>query len=80
MCGITTDTESYYKNLHCTVHYRGADVMACDNSDLNPFMLALEKGNKEVAHAMLSENSGLACDEEIVEWALEKNLTIFFQV
>jgi len=63
------------------VPYSGADVTACDNSDVNPFMLALEKGHTEVAKTILEANSDCVASADIsVGWALEKNLTAFFKV
>ena len=63
------------------VCYSGADATACDNSDLNPFMLALGKGHKAVAEFMLEKGANcLGPGGEAIEWALENNITLFFQV
>ena len=69
---------------HGSVHYSGADVTACDNSNLNPFVLALQKSQKSVAKLML-EKASAHCfrplgPSETIQWALEKNLTLFFEV
>ena len=57
----------------------GADTLASDNSDMNPFMLAVERGNLIVAKAMVKKNSDLI-SMKMVHWALEKHLNTFFQV
>ena len=70
---------SFYK--HFTVHCSEADMTACDNSGMTPFMLALENGHKEVAKVLLENNTQcLYLGRRIIDWALEKNLTLFFQV
>ena len=66
-------------------NYSGADTLASDNSDMNPFMLAVERGNLTVAKAMVKKNSNLismdiAPELKMVHWALEKHLNTFFQV
>ena len=64
-----------------SVHCSEADVTACDNSDLNPFMLALKMGHKVVAQVILEEDAScLGSGGKIVDWALEEKLTLFFQV
>ena len=68
---------------HGSVHYSGADATTCDNSKLNPFMLALEKGQKAVAVFMVKTLKGDDClgrGGETIGWALEKNLSLFFEV
>ena len=60
-------------------NYSGADTLASDNSDMNPFMLAVERGNLTVAKAMVKKNSSLI-SMKMVHWALEKHLDTFFQV
>ena len=61
------------------LNYRGADTLASDNSDKNPFMLAVEKGHLTVAKAMVKKNPDLI-SMDIIHWALEKHLNTFFQV
>ena len=66
-----------------TVHYREADVTAYDCSDMNPFMVAIEKNHLEVAKMILEKNPdclGSQSAAKITDWALEKDLTSFFQV
>ena len=66
---------------HGSAHYSGADVTTCDNSNLNPFMLALEKGQKAVAEFILGRDTDcLVTVGKTIEWALEKDLTLFFEV
>lgn len=50
---------------------------------MNPFKLALENGHKSVARVMLGSSKDAECVgpvKETIEWALDKNLTTFFEV
>ena len=38
------------------LHYSGADTRASDNSDMNPFMLAIEKGHSDVVKMMMEKD------------------------
>ena len=62
-----------------TLLYSGADCKACDNSDMTPFMIAAEKGHMDVAKTILRRDSTVV-STTTMKWALEKNLTAFFQV
>ena len=73
--------------LKCSLHYSGADTRATDNSDMTPFMIAVEKGHLEVAKIMINEDPGLmsmplGSGSTVVHWALEKghSRSAFFEV
>ena len=66
-----------------SIHYSGADVTAHGYSDLNPFMVAIEKNHLEVAMTILEKNPdclGSQSAAKIFNWALERKLTSFVQV
>ena len=61
-------------SLHCS----GADTRAYDNSDMNPFMIAIDKGHMEVVKAMEQKDPGLVSfsvgsGSTMIHWALEKS-------
>ena len=67
--------------------YSDADTRASDNSDMNPFMIAVEKGHLEVVEAMMKKNPDLVSlstgfKSTVIHWALEKdtNRSAFFEV
>ena len=69
------------------LHYSGADTRASDNSDMNPFMLAIEKGHSDVVKMMMEKDLDLVClsvgsGSTVTHWALEKghSRTAFFKV
>ena len=69
------------------LHYSGADMRASDYSDMNPFMLAVEKNHLEVVKAMIKKDPGLVslsmgCGSTAIHWALEEgyNRSAFFKV
>ena len=58
-----------------------------DNSDMNPFMMAVEKGHLEVVKAMIKKDPGLVSlpvgsGSTVIHWALEKghSRSAFFKV
>ena len=58
-----------------------------DNSDMNPFMMAIERGHLEVVKAMIKKDPGLVSlpvgsGSTVIHWALEKghSLSAFFKV
>ena len=68
-------------------YYSGADTRASDNSDMKPFMIAVEKGHLEVVKAMMRMDPGLVSlltgfRSTVIHWALEKghNGSVFFKV
>ena len=68
-------------------HYSGADPRASDNSDMNPFMIAVEKGHMEVVNAMEKKDPDLASfsvgsGSTMIHWALEEShhCSDFFKV
>ena len=70
------------------LHYSGADTKASDNSDMNPFMLAVVKHRLEVVKAMMKEDPGLmslpmGSGTTVIHWALEQShhcCSAFFKV
>ena len=63
----------------------GADTKLCDNSDKNPFMLAVEKGQLKVAKLMIEKDPNLVSLQldsgvTVIHWALERGLDTFFKV
>ena len=67
--------------------YSGADTSASDNSGMNPFMLAVEKGNLEVVKAMMDKDPGLVLStvgygSTMTHWALKQghHRSDFFKV
>ena len=69
-------------------YYSGADTKASDNSDMNPFMLAVVKHRLEVVKAMMKEDPGLmslsmGSGTTVIHWALEQShhcCSAFFKV
>ena len=69
-------------------YYSGADTKASDNSDMNPFMIAVVKHRLEVVKAMMKEDPGLmslsmGSGTTVIHWALEQNqhcCSAFFKV
>ena len=69
-------------------HNSGAETRASDNSDMNPFMLAVEKGHLEVVKIMIKNDPGLmsqpmGSESTVIHWALEKgnrDRSTFFKV
>ena len=62
-------------------------MRASDNSDMNPFMMAIEKGHLEVVKAMMKKDPGLmsmplGSGSTVIHWALEKghSRSAFFKV
>ena len=73
--------------LKRSLHYSDADTRASDNSDMNPFMVAVEKGHLEVAKILIREDPGLmsiplGSGSTVIHWALEKghSRSAFFEV
>ena len=73
--------------LKFPLHYSGADTRASDNSDMNPFMLAIEKGHSDVVKIMMEKDPDLVSlsvgsGSTVTHWALEKghSRTTFFKV
>ena len=70
--------------LYCS----GADTKASDNSDMNPFMLAVEKCCLGVMKAMMEKDPGLLSSPmgsgtTVIHWALEQShhcCSAFFKV
>ena len=67
--------------------YSGADTRASDNSGMNPFMVAVEKGHLEAVKAMVKKDPGLmsfsVCSQSTaIHWALEEGhqRSVFFKV
>ena len=67
--------------------YSGADTRASDNCDMNPFMLAIEKGHLEVVKAMIMKDPSLVTMQlmgsglTVIHWVLEKShRSTFFKV
>ena len=86
---LTSTSTVYITTLVCTFsHCSGADTRAYDNSDMNPFMLAVEKGltHLNVAKAMMKKDPGLLSLQmgfglTVIQWALEKDHhNAFFKV
>ena len=70
-----------------SLHYSGADMRGSDNSDMNPFMMAIERGHLEVVKAMIKKDPGLVSlpvgsGSTVIHWALEKghSRSAFFKV
>ena len=69
-------------------YYSGADTKTSDNSDMNPFMLAVVKHRLEVVKAMMKEDPGLmslsmGSGTTVIHWALEQShhcCSAFFKV
>ena len=65
-------------------HYSGADTRASDNSDMEPFMIAVEKGHLEAVKALIKKDPGLmSSGSTVIHWALEKgnrDRSTFFKV
>ena len=58
-------------------YYSGADTRASDKSGMNPFMLAVEKGNLEVVRVMMEKDpnivsSPVGCGSTMIHWALKQ--------
>jgi len=76
---LTSTSIVYITTPVCTLsHCSGADTRAYDNSDMNPFMLAVEKGltHLNVAKAMMKKDPGLLSLQmgsglTVIQWALE---------
>ena len=73
--------------LEFSLHSSGADTRAFDNSDMNAFMIAVEKGHMEVVKAMMKKDPGLmslpmGSGSTVIHWALEKghSRSTFFKV
>ena len=73
--------------IEFSLHYSGADTRASDNSDMNPFMIAVEKGHLEVVKAMMKKDPDLmllsvGSGSTVIHWALEKGYSrsAFFKV
>ena len=73
--------------LKCSLHYSGANTRASDNSDMNPFMIAVEKSHLEVAKILIRKDPGLmsmplGSGSTVIHWALEKGCSrsAFFEV
>jgi len=86
---LTSTSTVYITTPVCTLsHCSGADTRAYDNSDMNPFMLAVEKGltHLNVAKAMMKKDPGLLSLQmgsglTVIQWALEKDhRNAFFKV
>ena len=67
--------------------YSGADTSASDNSGMNPFMLAVEKGNLEVVKVMMRKDpdvvsSPVGDGSTMTHWALKQghHRSDFFKV
>ena len=74
-------------SFHLPLHYSGADTRATDNSGMNPFMIAVEKGHLEVMKAMMRKDPDLVSlpmgsGSTVIHWALEKghHRNAFFKV
>ena len=70
-----------------SLHYSGADTRAPDDSEINPFMIAVQKHHLEVVKAMIKKDPGLVslpmgCGSTAIHWALEEgyNRSAFFKV
>ena len=68
-------------------HYSGADTRVSDNSGMNPFMIAVEKGHLGVVKAMMRKDPGLVSlsicfGSTVIHWALQKGhqRSAFFKV
>ena len=73
--------------LKFSFHCSGAGTRASDNSDMNPFMIAVEKGHLEVAKTMIRNDPALmsmplGSGSTVIHWALEKghSRSAFFKV
>ena len=70
-----------------SLHHSGSNTRAFDNSDMNPFMLAIEKGHMDVVKAMMKKDPDLmsmqmGSGSTVIHWALEKGHghSAFFKV
>ena len=64
--------------LEFSLHSSGADTRAFDNSDMNAFMIAVEKGHMEVVKALIKKDPGLVSfsigsGSTMIHWALEES-------
>lgn len=82
---LTDRLELCYPKL--SLHHSGADAGACDNSEMNPFMIAVAKNHLEVVKAMIKKDPGLVSlpmgsGSTVVHWALEEghHRSAFFKV
>ena len=73
---------SNFSSLHS-----GADTRASDNSDMNPFMLAIEKGHLGVVKMMMEKDPdpvslSVSSGSTVIYWALEKGChgSSFFEI
>ena len=85
-------SSSYWSFInYCTIfffnHHSEANSRASDNSDMNPLMLAVEKGHLEVVKAMVKKDPGLVSmpvgfGSTMIHWALEEghHRNAFFKV
>ena len=68
-------------------HSKPDYISASNNSGMNPFMIAVEKGHLEVVNAMMEKDPGLVSlpmgsGSTMIHWALEKDhhRSAFFKV
>ena len=74
-------------SLHCSWADKKATLTTTDNSGMNPFMLAVEKGHLDVVTAMIRKDPDLVTwpvgfGSTMIHWALEDghHRNTFFQV
>ena len=74
-------------SLHCSWADKKATLITTDNSGMNPFMLAVEKGHLDVVTAMIRKDPDLVTwpvgfGSTMIHWALEDghHRNTFFQV
>ena len=65
--------------------YRGADLRSRDKSDMNPFMIAVQRCHLDVVKAMIKECVLIVIEEvkpgvTMLDWALESGYSAFFEV